>query len=112
MAKVIILDRLKEEIYKKFKDKSVEIFELMDSLENNPHKGKPLGNIGSIVIKELKYENYRFYFITDGFTLKIMDKEELDKLIITFVRMSNKKTQQKVIDEIKDILTKIGEKGF
>ncbi|TAL80524.1 MAG: hypothetical protein EPN88_01110 [Bacteroidetes bacterium] len=112
MAKVIVIDRLKEEIYKKFKATSVEIFELLDSLENNPNKGKPLGNVGSIIIKELKYENYRFYFITDGFTLKVMDKEELNKLIITFVRMSDKKSQQKTIDEIKDILRKLGEQGF
>ena len=38
--------------------------------------------------------------------------EELKDLMIKFVRMSDKKTQQKVIDEIKEILRKFGEQGF
>ncbi|MEK6858375.1 MAG: hypothetical protein AABX53_00490 [Nanoarchaeota archaeon] len=112
MAKVIITERLKEEIYKQFKTKSTEIFELMYSLSENPHKGKPLGNVSSLVIKEIKYENCRFYFITDGFKIKMLQKEELSDLVIKFVRMSDKKTQQKTIDEIKNILRKLGEEGF
>jgi hypothetical protein len=44
--------------------------------------------------------------------IKVMDKEELDRLIITFVRMSDKKSQQKTIDEIKEVLRKLGEEGF
>lgn len=112
MAKVIIIKELQEEINKIFKKKSVEIFQLMESLEENPHKGKPIGNVGGIVIKELKYENYRFYFITDGFKIKMLQKSQLEDLLIKFVRMSDKNNQQKIIDEIKHILRALGEEGF
>ncbi len=112
MAKVIFTKKLEEEINKVFKKESIKIFESMRELENNPHKGKPLGQVGGIVIKELRYGGYRFYFITDGFKLKMLQKEELNDLLIKFVRMSDKKAQQKTIDEIKDVLGKIGEEGF
>ena len=112
MAKVIIIKELQEEINKIFKKKSVEIFQLMESLEENPHKGKPIGNVGGIVIKELRYENYRFYFITDGFKIKMLQKSQLEDLLIKFVRISDKNDQQKVIDEIKYILRTLGEEGF
>lgn len=112
MAKVIIIKELQEEINKIFKKKSVEIFQLMESLEENPRKGKPIGNVGGIVIKELKYENYRFYFITDGFKIKILQESQLEDLLIKFVRMSDKNNQQKVIDEIKYVLRTLGEEGF
>ena len=84
----------------------------MKDLEENPKKGKPVGQVSGIVVKELKYENYRFYFITDGFKIKMLQKEELDDLLIKFVRMSDKKSQQKTIDEIKHILRSVGEEGF
>ncbi|MEK6882292.1 MAG: hypothetical protein AABY22_21920, partial [Nanoarchaeota archaeon] len=103
---------LKDEILKKFKAESKIIFRQMYSLEENPNKGKLLGQIGRIVIKELKYKSFRFYFITDGYKLKIMDESHLTHLLIRFVRMSDKKAQQKTIDEIKNILRKFGEKGF
>lgn len=112
MAQVIITNFLREQVYKQFRAKSSEIFELMYSLQENPHKGKPLGNVGALVIKELKYENYRFYFITDGFKIKMLQKEELKDLVIKFIRMSDKKAQQKTIGEIKSILRKLGEEGF
>ncbi len=112
MAKVIITKRLEEEVNKIFKKQSTMIFESMKELEGKPHKGKPVGQVGGTVIKELRYEGYRFCFITDGFKIKMLQKEELDDLLIKFVRMSDKKTQQKVIDEIKSILRKIGEEGF
>ena len=112
MAKVIILERLKNEILKKFKGESKDIFKLMFTLEENPKKGKFVGQVGGIVIKELKYEGFRFYFITDGYKLKIFDAEELKDLLIKFVRMSDKKSQQKVINEIKQTLIKIGAGGF
>ena len=57
-----------------------------------------------IVTKELKYKSFRFYFITDGFKIKMLGKEELSNLLIKFVRMSNKKEQQKTINEIKAVL--------
>ena len=112
MVKVIITNALEKEINKIFKKQSIEIFELMHSLEDSPGKGKVVGQISGVVIKELKFETYRLYFITDGYKIKFLRKEDLDDLIIKFVRMSNKKDQQKVIEEIKDILRKLGEEGF
>ena len=112
MAKVSIAESLKDEILKKFKEESKIIFRQMHSLENNPKKGKLLGSVGGIVIKELKYKSFRFYFITDGYKLKIMDELKLVDLLIRFVRMSDKKHQQQTIDEIRKILLNFGSKGF
>jgi len=107
MARVTIAETLKDEILKKFKEESKIIFRQMQSLEENPHKGKPLGHVGGIVIKELRYKNFRFYFITDGYKLKIMNQEKLVDLLIRFVRMSDKKSQQKTIEEIRKILLNV-----
>ena len=112
MAKVIISKSLKDEILKKFKGESKKIFRLMHSLKKNPKKGKPIGQVGEILIKEIKYKSFRFYFLTDGFKLKILNTEELSGLLIKFVRMSDKKDQQKAINEIKDVLRKVGKEGF
>ena len=112
MAKVIFSSDFEDQINKKFKGESVKVFELLYSLEKNPKKGKPLGNIGGIVIKELKYKAFRFYFITDGFKLKLLDEDNLIDLLMRFVRMSDKKHQQETINEIKHILRIIGPKGF
>lgn len=112
MAKVEIVSSLAEEIKRKFGGESREIVKLLETLENNPHKGKLLGNIGGIVIKEVRYKSFRFYFITDGYKLKVMDEFSLTNLLIKFVRMSDKRDQQKMIEEIKDILRKIGPSGF
>jgi hypothetical protein len=112
MARVEILRRLKDEILKKFKGESKIVFRLMRSLEESPRKGKLLGQVGGIVIKELKYKSFRFYFITDGQKLKIMDEAHLTDLLIRFVKMSDKKDQQEVINEIKKILQQFGSRGF
>jgi hypothetical protein len=112
MAKVEIDIGLKDEILKKFKEESKDILKQMNSLGENPHKGKALGEVGGIVIKEIKYGSFRFYFITDGFKLKIMDQSKLVDLLIKFVRMSNKKDQQNTINEIKKILVNFGVEGF
>lgn len=112
MAEVIITEALKDEVLKKFKEESKKIFNLMYSLKENPKKGKEVGCVSNVLIKEIKYEGHRFYFITNGFRLKFLDINDLQNLIIKFVRMSNKKEQQKVIDEIKVVLRKIGESGF
>ena len=112
MAEVSIAEDLKDKILKKFKEESKTIFRQMYSLRENPNKGKLVGQVGGIVIKELKYKSYRFYFITDGYKLKLMDESKLVGLLIRFVRMSDKKDQQKVINEIKLILRKFGEKSF
>ena len=112
MAKVEITKSLFLQIDKKFKQRSVEVFQHLKSLEDHPQKGKLLGTVGGIVIKELKFEGFRFYFITDGFKLKFLQISELHNLLIKFVRMSDKKTQQKTIEEIKKILKSFGKEGF
>ncbi len=112
MAKVEITKSLYEAVNKKFKQRSVDIFEHLRTLEKNHKKGKELGTVGRIVIKELKYSGFRFYFITDGFKLKCLGEEELVYLLIRFVRMSDKKHQQKMINEIKHILRVIAPEGF
>jgi uncharacterized protein YdcH (DUF465 family) len=112
MARISIDEILKNQILKKFKSESKIIFRQMYSLEENPHKGKLLGSVAGIIIKELKYKSYRFYFITDGHKLKIIDKSNLTDLLIRFVRMSDKKHQQQTINEIKKILLNLRDKGF
>lgn len=112
MAKIIIVKSLFEEIEKKFKQEATEVFDLMETLTQNPTKGKTLGTVGGIVIKEIKYKSFRFYCITDGFKLKCLDEKELVDLLITFIRMSDKNNQQKTIDQIKQILVTLGPMGF
>ncbi len=112
MAKVEITSSLYEEIRKKFKQKNVEVLEYLKTLESSPNKGKLLGSIGGIVIKELKYKGFRFYFITDGFKLKCLNQEKLVDLLLRFVRMSDKRNQQQIIGEIKHILRTVGTSGF
>jgi len=105
MAIVRITENLEKEINKKFKKESIKVIEHLYSLSKNPKKGKPLANVGKVVIKELRYDKgFRFYFITDGYKLKILKSEELSDLLIKFVRMSDKKSQQKTIEEIKYVL--------
>jgi len=112
MAQVRISDSLREEIVKKFKGDSVEIFRLMKTLESNPKRGKELGTVAGILVKELRYGVFLFYFITDGHILKFGSEDELVNLLIKFVRMSEKRDQQKVIDHIKDILKSMGFEAF
>ena len=112
MVKVIITPLLEQEINKEFKQKSIEVFQLIYGLKENPYKGKDIAVIGKILIKELRYEKYRLYFITDGYKIKLMKASEIKDIVIKFVRISEKKDQQKVIDEIKDIIRKLGEEGF
>ena len=112
MAKVIITKALREEVFSKFKENSENIFLRMKQLETQPFRGKALGNAGGVVIKELKYEKFRFYFITDGHVLKFGSADQLAELIIKFVKMSEKKDQQKAINAIKNILKSLGFEGF
>jgi len=112
MAIIFISSLLEEEINKKFKHDSIKIFSLLLSLESNPKKGKEIGSIGNIIIKELKYNNFRFYFITDKYKLKFLKTEELNDLIIKIIRMSDKNNQQKIIEDVKFILKNIGNEGF
>lgn len=113
MAKVIVTKRLLKDLLKVFKkNKTLEILEFFRTLEENPKKGKEIARVGKIVLKELKFESFRFYFITDGFSLKFLKDDELKDLVLKFVRMSKKSNQQKVINEIKEVLQKLGFEGF
>ena len=112
MAKVIISKSLEEEILRKFKSEAEEIFLFMKTLENQPQKGKSIGHVAEVVIKELKYKKFRLYFITDGYMLKFGTSDELASLLIKFVRMSEKKNQQRTINEIKIILKSLGLEGL
>ena len=112
MARVEVTIALREEILRIFKGRALDIFSRMETLEENPSIGKPVGHVGTVVIKELKWDKFRFYCIADGHVLKFGSKEEIQTLLIKFVKMSDKKTQQETIDEIKKILTIIGSKGF
>ena len=107
MVKVIINERLKNEILKKFKGDSEEVFRLLNSVKDFPHKGKLLCVVNNLAIKELKYKSFRFYFLVDSFKVKFLSIENLHDLLIKFVRMSDKNSQQKVINDIKDFLRKL-----
>ncbi|MBI2573176.1 hypothetical protein HYV86_04925 [Candidatus Woesearchaeota archaeon] len=112
MARIEIVESLFEEIEKKFKRDASKVFDLIEEIGDNPHKGKVLCSVAGILIKEIKYNGFRFYFIVDGFKLKCLNEKELIELLIMFVRMSDKKAQQRVIEEIKQVLTTIGSSGF
>lgn len=112
MVHVEVTESLFLEINKKFKRESVKILAHLKSLESSPRKGKELGTVGGLLIKELKYNGFRFYFITDGFKLKCLDQEALVDLLLRFVRMSDKKHQQETINEIKHVLRTVGPQGF
>ena len=112
MVEVEIAEGLYESVEATFKKEASKVFDLMESLKTSPRKGKPLGSVGGIVIKEIRYKSFRFYFITDGHKLKCLDEESLTTLLIRFVRMSDKKHQQQVIDEIKHVLRNLGRTGL
>lgn len=112
MAKVEIIDSLAKEIQKRFKSESHKIISLLRDLEDHPKKGKLIGAVKGLAIKELIYKKFRFYFIVDGYKINVLSEEELVDTLMKFVRMSDKKTQQKVINEIRQILIKIGPSGL
>ena len=112
MAKVIITERLEREINRKFRGEAVRVFSLMLTLETSPQKGKEIAGIGGIAVKELKYGKCRFYFLADRNKIKFLKSEEISDMALKFVRMSEKKDQQKVIEEIKRVLRSIGAEGF
>jgi len=112
VVRLIITESLYAEIEKKFKKEAGKIIDLLMSLKQQHSKGKIIGVAAGLTIKELKYKSFRFYFIIDGFKLKCLDEENLEDLLIKFIRMSDKKTQQKTINEIRKILITLGPSGF
>jgi len=112
MARVIITEDLEEKIFKKFKKESVKVLKLLYSLKDNPKKGKELTQIRGILIKEIKYNSFRFYFIVEGYKIKIMDDSEFINLLIKFLAMSDKKDQQETIEKIKNFLRTFGKEAL
>ena len=109
MVKVEIVRSLVKQISRTFsKTEAHKVLDLIESLETSPTKGKLVGSVGGIVIKELKYKKFRFYFLFDGFIFRSLDEEALVDLLMRFVRMSDKKSQQETIVAIKKILQNIG----
>ncbi|KYK24610.1 hypothetical protein AYK26_03480 [Euryarchaeota archaeon SM23-78] len=107
MIKIIILNSLRNEIFKKFKKDSLKVYSLIEELKTNLNKGKVLGHVGHISIRELKYKSFRFYFVLDGNRLNLFNQEKIKEMLIKFIAMSKKNNQQKTIDEIKNILSRI-----
>ena len=112
MIHIKILKNLRDEIYKTFKGDSIKVYTLIKSLEKNPNKGDILGHVGIMSIRELKYDTFRFYFIVNGHELYLFNHAKLEELLITFVRMSKKKNQQRTINEITRILKKVTDYEF
>jgi flavodoxin len=111
MIKIVITNQLEKEIFKKFgKKECLDIIDLFETLKENPNKGKKVGSVGSVLIKEIKYKSYRFYFLTNRYELKLLLKGEIVDLLFKFIRMSKKNNQQKVINEIKNILKNLENK--
>ncbi|MFW5846825.1 MAG: hypothetical protein ACOCUU_01575 [Nanoarchaeota archaeon] len=77
MAKVKIDCLLFNNIKKKFKGEAHKIIDLLETLEDHPKKEKIIGNAGNVAIREIKYKKFRFYFIINGFKIKVVDKFHL-----------------------------------
>ncbi len=106
-VKITISKNLRNDIYKKFKKDSTKVYSLINSLKENIHKGEYLGRVSNIIIKELKYENYRIYFVIDEGKLMLFEKDELKDLLIRFLEISKKNEQQKTMNKIKSVLKKV-----
>ena len=101
MAIVQIDSDLIKKIYKIFKKESIEVFEFIRTLEQNPQKGKVLFNSKKYQLKELKYKSFRFYFVKSHDTIIVFEENE----IITFLDVSKKNNQQEVINKLKRIIS-------
>jgi hypothetical protein len=107
MIKIIITNKLKQEIFKKFRNDSIKVFKLMNSLKKSPTKGKTVLKIGDIILKELKYKVFRFYFIFEGHKLILFNESSINELLFRFIEMSKKNNQQEIIDKIKIVIRKL-----
>ena len=110
MIQISILHTLRDEIYKTFKKDSLKIYELIEGLKENPNKGKTLGHVGSMSIRELRYGSFRFYYIIDGNKLRLFNQTKIAELLIQFIAMSKKHDQKRTIEEIKELIKRINDK--
>lgn len=104
MARVIITRTLKERILKRFGGEAETIFSKMHRLGRTPKGGKALTKIGSLMLGEIRFRGYRFYYVTDAYKVKFLSVHELEDLIIRFVEYFDKKHQHKTIEKLKDAL--------
>ena len=88
------------------KQQYYKIKQLFTSLKKDPYKGDLLHVLGNVVLKEIRYSTFRFYFLTSHNLIKFVSSANLEKELIKFIRMSKKNDQQKVIDEILEKLKK------
>ena len=110
MVKVVVTTKLEKEVIKRLSKKEADdVFLFMASLEENPFRGDVITAVGSVILKELKHKNFRFYFIHSANVFKLLSEEELQQEILKFVAMSGKgKEQQQVINRIKAEIKSFG----
>ncbi len=108
MVKVRIDDGLIKKLERKFGRADLKsIHKMFLSLEDNPLQGDMLKAFGAIVLKEIRYKSFRFYFLHSKDLLIIKDPARLRDEIIRFIDMSKKNDQQRVIYGLKDMLKRI-----
>lgn len=111
MVIVRIDDSLIKKLEKIFNKKELsELKQLFLSLQENPYQGDLIYAFGNFVLKEKKYKTFRFYFLHSRKILIIKDIDKLKDEIIRFIEMSKKNNQQKIIDKLKEMIKKLGEK--
>ncbi len=110
MVHIIVTKKLEKEIIKHLSKKEADnAFLFMASLEENLFRGDLLTSVGSVILKELKYKNFRFYFIHSANLFKLLSEEELKQELLKFVAMSRKgKEQQQIIDRVKREIKSFG----
>ncbi|MFC2134416.1 hypothetical protein ACFLTH_07340 [Bacteroidota bacterium] len=107
MIKIVILNSLRDKIYRTFKKDSLKVYKQIEELKTNPNKGRILGHVGSVSIREIRYKTFRIYYIIDVYDLKLFNQEKLRELLIKFIELSKKNNQQQTIDKIKEILKRV-----
>ncbi len=107
MVIVAITQDLNKELKKRL-DKSTyyKVKDLFMSVKKDPYKGDVLHVLGNVILKELKYKTFRFYFLTSNNLVKFIATTNLENELIKFIRMSKKNDQQHVITDILDKLKK------
>ena len=106
MARVIITRTLKDRLLNRFGGEAELILSKMNHLGSSPKSGKHLTTIGSLMLGEIRFRGYRFYYVTDAHKIKFLSVHELEDLIIRFVEYSEKH-QRETIEKLKDMLRSI-----
>ena len=101
MVIVAVTLALDKELKKRLnKDEYAQVKKKFQTLKKDPYKGKLLHVLGNVVLKELRWKSFRFYFLTSHNLIKIVAKTDLEKELVKFIRMSKKSDQTKVIKEV------------